>query len=84
MHLQKGEERIGKPVRNVEMMVVVVISERRHKFLKFHVDDDTAYVLLGVHKLRLEFFNAMALEQAEEVQLGRLMRLQGRVIVYNA
>ncbi|XP_057856761.1 CST complex subunit STN1 isoform X3 [Cryptomeria japonica] len=88
--------RKGRPVRNVEMMGVVVSRERKDKFLKFEVDDGTACVpcILWLNHLTSRYYSrvqkphldcvaAMALEQDEEVQLGRLVRLQGRVAVYN-
>ncbi|KAH9289709.1 hypothetical protein KI387_033826, partial [Taxus chinensis] len=88
--------RKGRPVRKVEIVGVVVIRERKDKFLKFDVDDGTACVpcilwlnhlttkfYSKVQKPQLECFAAMALAQAEETQLGRLVRVQGRVTVYN-
>ncbi|GLJ34977.1 hypothetical protein SUGI_0703960 [Cryptomeria japonica] len=78
------------------MMGVVASRERKDKFLKFQVDDGTVCVLCilwlnhltaryysRVQKPQLQCIAVMTLEQAEEVQLSRLVKLQGRVTSYN-
>ncbi|XP_059064432.1 uncharacterized protein LOC131052887 [Cryptomeria japonica] len=90
------KKRKGRPVRKVEMMGVVASRERKDKFLKFQVDDGTVCVLCilwlnhltaryysRVQKPQLQCIAVMTLEQAEEVQLSRLVKLQGRVTSYN-
>lgn len=88
--------RKGRPVRNVEMVGVVVSRERKDKFLKFELDDGSGCVpcILWLNhmtnryysktdKLQMESMAAMALKQAEQVQLGKLVRVQGRITIYN-
>ncbi|KAH9289721.1 hypothetical protein KI387_033838 [Taxus chinensis] len=66
--------RKGRPDRKVEMVGVVVIRERKDRFLKFDVDDGT------VQKPELECFAAMALAQAEETKLGRLVTVKSVLV----
>lgn len=104
LSLQKPTRRGGpdtfwrkeRPVRNVEIVGVVVSRERKDKFLKFQLDDGTACVpsilwlnhnntkfYSNVKKPHLECIAAMALAQSEDVQLGKLVRVQGRLTLYN-
>ena len=88
--------RKGRPVRKVEMVGVVVSRERKDKFLKFELDDGSGCVpcILWLnhmtnrfypktYKSQMESMATMALKQAEQVQLGSLVRVQGWITIYN-
>ncbi|ERN07485.1 hypothetical protein AMTRI_Chr12g275470 [Amborella trichopoda] len=82
----------GKRVSLVETVGVVVGRERKDKFLRFHLDDGSALLpcILWLNHLYLspspsprdELLFTMAVEQAEEVALGKLMTVRGRITEY--
>ncbi|XP_072998053.1 CST complex subunit STN1 [Typha latifolia] len=87
--------RNSTPVSCVETLGVVVSRQRREQFLKFLVDDGSGCVpcvlwlnhySLGRKRWRepsdLDIKAGMALEQAEMVRLGEVVRVRGRVGVY--
>ena len=88
--------RKGRPIRKVEMVGVVVSRERKDKFLKFELDDGSGCVpcILWLNHMTNRFYPktdksqmdsmaTMALKQAEQVQLGSLVEVQGQITIYN-
>ncbi|XP_062215523.1 CST complex subunit STN1-like [Phragmites australis] len=87
--------RCGRTVARAELVGVVVSCDRRDKFLRFLVDDGTGCVPC-VLWLNHQYLNAnnssralesdptaeMALKMSEEVRLGTLLRVRGRIVMY--
>ncbi|KAG8063281.1 hypothetical protein GUJ93_ZPchr0003g17143 [Zizania palustris] len=87
--------RCGRTVARVEIVGVVVSRDRRDKFLRFLVDDGTGCVPC-VLWLNHQYLNAnrssgasvsdptaeMALKMSEMVNLGGLLRVRGRIVLY--
>uniref|UniRef100_A0A0A9F2P0 CST complex subunit STN1 n=1 Tax=Arundo donax TaxID=35708 RepID=A0A0A9F2P0_ARUDO len=87
--------RCGRTVTRAELVGVVVSRDRREKFLRFLVDDGTGCVPC-VLWLNHQYLNAntssgaldsdptaeMALKMSEEVRLGTLLRVRGRIVMY--
>jgi CST complex subunit STN1 len=87
--------RCGRTVAQAEIVGVVVSCDRREKLLRFLVDDGTGCVLC-VLWLNHQYLNAstssgvsdsdltveMALKMSEEVRLGALLRVRGRIVMY--
>lgn len=87
--------RCGRTVARAEIVGVVVSRDRRDKFLRFLVDDGTGCVPC-VLWLNHQYLNPnnhsgisntdptaeMALKMSEEVRLGTLLRVRGRIVMY--
>ncbi|GJN31573.1 hypothetical protein PR202_gb19987 [Eleusine coracana subsp. coracana] len=87
--------RCGRTVARAEIVGVVVSRDRREKFLRFLVDDGTGCIPC-VLWLNHQYLNAnnssrvsdsdptaeMALKMSEEVRLGTLLRVRGKIAVY--
>ncbi|KAK3151704.1 hypothetical protein QOZ80_3AG0249430 [Eleusine coracana subsp. coracana] len=87
--------RCGRTVARAEIVGVVVSRDRREKFLRFLVDDGTGCIPC-VLWLNHQYLNAnnssrvsdsdptaeMALKMSEEVHLGTLLRVRGKIAVY--
>ncbi|KAL6593778.1 hypothetical protein ACP70R_048679 [Stipagrostis hirtigluma subsp. patula] len=87
--------RCGRAVARAEFVGVVVSRERRDKFLRFLVDDGTGCVpcvlWLNHHYLNANTSSGaldsdptaeMALKMSEEVRLGTLLRVRGKIVMY--
>lgn len=83
----------NRPIARAENLGVVVSRERKDKFLKFLVDDGTGCIpcILWLnhhsfaqrsHPIDLELKARMALDYAEKIQLGLLVRVRGRITVF--
>lgn len=88
--------RCGRRVARAELVGVVVSRDRREKFLRFLVDDGTGCVPC-ILWLNHQYLNArtssgpssdhdptaeMALKMSEEVRLGTLLRVRGKIASY--
>ncbi|CAL4931181.1 unnamed protein product [Urochloa decumbens] len=87
--------RRGRTVTRVELVGIVVSRDRREKFLRFLIDDGTGCVPC-VLWLNHQYLNAnassassdsdptaeMALKMTEEVCLGTLVRVRGKIVMY--
>ncbi|KAJ1297000.1 hypothetical protein BS78_01G345000 [Paspalum vaginatum] len=87
--------RCGRTVARAEIVGIVVSHDRREKFLRFLVDDGTGCVPC-VLWLNHQYLNTstssgasdfdptaeMALKMEEEVRLGTLLRVRGKIVVY--
>lgn len=87
--------RRGRTVTRAELVGIVVSRDRRDKFLRFLIDDGTGCVPC-VLWLNHQYLNAnasselsdsdptaeMALKMSEEVLLGTLLRVRGKIVMY--
>nr|CAB3500716.1 unnamed protein product [Digitaria exilis] len=87
--------RRGRTVTRAELVGIVVSRDRREKFLRFLIDDGTGCVPC-VLWLNHQYLNAnvsselsasdpnaeMALKMSEEVCLGTLLRVRGKIVMY--
>ncbi|RZS14871.1 hypothetical protein BHM03_00046653 [Ensete ventricosum] len=81
--------RKGKPVSRAEAVGVVVSRERKHKYLSFLLDDGSGCIpcILWLNdrsdrERDLGVAAEMAREEAAAVQLGKLVRVRGRITAY--
>nr|XP_009397670.2 PREDICTED: CST complex subunit STN1 [Musa acuminata subsp. malaccensis] len=81
--------RKGKPVSRAEAVGVVVSRERKDKYLSFLVDDGSGCIpcILWLNhqsdrERDLGVAAEMAREEAAAVQLGKLVRVRGRITAY--
>ncbi|KAL6878314.1 hypothetical protein ACP4OV_012484 [Aristida adscensionis] len=86
--------RCGRMVARAELVGVVVSRDRREKFLRFLVDDGTGCVpcvlWLNHHYLNARTSGSldsdptadMALKMSEDVRLGTLLRIRGKIVMY--
>ncbi|WOL19328.1 CST complex subunit STN1 [Canna indica] len=80
--------RKGKLISRIEVVGVVVSYERKDKYLSFLVDDGTGCIrcILWLNnqpdQFRLGVAAEMALEEAKAVQLGKLVRVRGKITMY--
>ncbi|CAL9758212.1 unnamed protein product [Musa acuminata subsp. burmannicoides] len=81
--------RKGKPVSRAEAVGVVVSRERKDKYLSFLVDDGSGCIpcILWLNhqsdrQRDLGVAAEMAREEAAAVQLGKLVRVRGRITAY--
>ncbi|CAL9156910.1 unnamed protein product [Musa hybrid cultivar] len=81
--------RKGKPVSRAEAVGVVVSRERKDKYLSFLVDDGSGCIpcILWLNhqydrERDLGVAAEMAREEAAVVQLGKLVRVRGRITAY--
>ena len=87
--------RHGRTVARAELVGIVVSRDRREKFLRFLIDDGTGCVPC-ILWLNHQYLNAntssgpsdsdptaeMALNMSEEVHLGTLVRVRGKIVMY--
>ncbi|XP_025792067.1 uncharacterized protein LOC112873290 [Panicum hallii] len=87
--------RRGRTVARAELVGIVVSRDRREKFLRFLIDDGTGCVPC-ILWLNHQYLNAnassgpsdsdptaeMALNMSEEVRLGTLVRVRGKIAIY--
>ncbi|RLN20058.1 hypothetical protein C2845_PM02G25190 [Panicum miliaceum] len=87
--------RRGRTVARAELVGIVVSRDRREKFLRFLIDDGTGCVPC-ILWLNHQYLNAnassgpsnsdptaeMALNMSEEVHLGTLVRVRGKIAMY--
>lgn len=81
--------RKGKLMLHAETVGVVVSRERKDKFLAFLVDDGSGCIRCIFwlnhqidHATDLGIAAEMALNEAEAVQLGKLVRVRGKITMY--
>lgn len=87
--------RCGHTVARAELVGVVVLRDRREKFLRFLVDDGTGCVpcVLWLNHLYINVNSSsgtldsdptaeMSLKMSEVVRLGTLLRVRGRIVMY--
>lgn len=83
--------RFGRTVARAELVGIVVSRDRRDKFLSFVIDDGTGCVPC-ILWLNHQYLNAgqsefdptaeMAMKMSEEVRLGSLLRVRGKIATY--
>eukprot|EP00249_Psilotum_nudum_P020611 c27779_g1_i1 orf=41-523(+) len=88
----------GRPLLKAEMVGVVVSLDSKERFVRFALDDGSGVVpcILWTNHSTSRYFNKqklkrvqievqaeLALEEANEVKLGRLLRVQGRITCFN-
>jgi len=87
--------RCGRTVARAELVGIVVSRDRREKFLSFVIDDGTGCVPC-ILWLNHQYLNAstssgssefdptteMALKMSEEVRVGTLLRVRGKIATY--
>ncbi|KAH9561765.1 hypothetical protein CY35_05G039500 [Sphagnum magellanicum] len=94
-HMPGRFVRRGRPVRKVEMLGVVVSTDQKERYIRFILDDGTACVpcvlwmnhsrlqVTNPKRLELELQNELTMSLMRQVKLGQLLRVQGRLTVFN-